>query len=206
MVLCSNIISNNRDIISLCGTALGVTALIFVAKGDVWGHIICAFFCILYGISSYQTRYYGELITYVGMSLPATIFSIFSWLRHPFASGHNEVKIHRLTKKEFCIVCLVSVVGTIIFYFILKALNTASLLFSTFSITTSLFASLLTFYRNPYYAVAYMVNDVVLIILWSIASFEAFSKFPMVICFFMFFVNDLYGFISWKKREKIQRG
>ena len=92
-----------------------------------------------------------------------------------------------------------------VFYFILKALGNANLLFSTISVTTSFLASYMTFMRSPYYAIGYSANDIVLIILWIMASIENISYLPMIACFVMFLANDLYGFINWRKMEKRQK-
>jgi len=200
----SNICARQVTAATLVGTLVGVTALIFVAKGNVWGQILSVIFCITYAITSYTFRYYGEMITYLFMSLPAAVMSIITWLRHPYEEGRSEVKIHRLNKAQILMMILLTVLATIAFYFILKALNTANLFFSTVSITTSFLASYLMFYRNSYYAVAYGVNDIVLIILWILATMENFSYFPMIICFVMFLVNDLYAFVNWKLREEKQ--
>ncbi|MDE5995443.1 MAG: nicotinamide mononucleotide transporter family protein, partial [Eubacterium sp.] len=56
----------------------------------------------------------------------------------------------------------------------------------------------------PYYAVAYAANDVVLIILWVLAAIDDISYLPMIICFVIFFINDLFGYVSWQKRKKLQ--
>lgn len=205
IVVLSNIISKDVMISTVLGTIIGVTALIFIAKGDVWGQILTVVFSILYGITSYKFRYFGEMITYLGMTMPIAALSIVSWLRNPYEKGKNEVKIHYLTKKQIVTMFILTAMVTGGFYYILKFFDTPNIFFSTVSIATSFLASYLMLYRNSYYAVAYSLNDIVLIILWVLASIEDFSYFPMVICFLMFFVNDLYGFISWKKREKKQR-
>ena len=70
--------------------------------------------------------------------------------------------------------------------------------------TTSWIASYLTFLRSPYYALGYAANDLVLIILWILAAQTDLSCLPMVLCFVMFFANDLYGFYSWQKMQKRQ--
>ena len=62
----------------------------------------------------------------------------------------------------------------------------------------------LTFRRSPYFALAYAMNDLVLIVLWALASIEDKSYFSVVICFVVFFVNDMYGFISWRRMAKRQ--
>ena len=102
------------------------------------------------------------------------------------------------------IMLVFAIVVTVLFYFILKFLGTANLLFSTFSITTSFMASYLSYMRSPYYAIAYAGNDIVLIVLWVLASIQDISYLPMVLCFVMFFANDIYGFINWKRMRKRQ--
>ena len=99
--------------------------------------------------------------------------------------------------------CLTALV-TVAFYFILDALNTAKLFFSTVSVTTSFLASYLTWMRSPYYALAYAANDVVLIILWVLASVVQPAYIAMVLCFVMFFLNDLYGFFNWRRMQRRQ--
>ncbi|MBE7052940.1 MAG: nicotinamide mononucleotide transporter [Ruminococcaceae bacterium] len=200
----SNILAGSVLPSTLLGTLIGVTALIFLAKGNVWGQILTVVFSILYAITSYEFKYYGEMITYLGMTMPIAIMSIVTWIKNPYEKGKDEVKIHYLTKKQKIMMVVLSFIVTWIFYYILKILDTPNLFFSTISITTSFLASYLMLYRNSYYAIAYSLNDIVLIVLWILASIENITYLPMIMCFLMFFVNDIYGFISWKKREKKQ--
>ena len=99
---------------------------------------------------------------------------------------------------------LLSAAVTAVFYFILDAFDTANMLPSTPSVTTSFMAVYLTFRRNPFFALAYAANDIVLIILWTMAALEDISYLSVVICFIVFLVNDLYGFASWLKMGKRQ--
>ena len=73
------------------------------------------------------------------------------------------------------------------------------------SITTSFLACYLTYLRSPYYALGYSANDIVLIILWILASIKDPANIPMIFCFVMFLVNDVYGFINWKRMSKRQK-
>lgn len=200
----SNLLSGTFDLITLCATLVGVTALIFLAGGNVWGQILTVVFSLLYAATSYTFCYYGEMITYLGMTMPIAAVSIVSWLRHPAEPGKNVVKIHRLTPREVLRMLILTAAVTAIFYWILQWLGTANLLVSTISITTSFLASYLTLMRNSYYALAYAANDIILIVLWVLASWENPGYIPMVACFLMFLINDFYGFIRWKHREKTQ--
>ncbi|MGN1276430.1 MAG: nicotinamide mononucleotide transporter [Floccifex sp.] len=87
--------------------------------------------------------------------------------------------------------------------FIIK-LNTLNLFLSTLSIATSFFVASLTMLCSSYYALGYAANDLVLILLWTLASIENPVYVPFIANFIIFFINDIYGFISWKKRESLQ--
>ncbi len=189
--------------LEMIASLIGVTALIFVAKGYVLGQVLTVIFSVFYGIISFFFGYYGEMITYLFMTTPMAVMSIISWLKHPY-KGSKEVEITHLSLKKILIMVLLSVVVTGVFYFILKALGNANLIFSTISVTTSFIAVYLTFLRSPYYALGYAANDIVLIILWILASMENISYLPMVLCFVMFLFNDIYGFYNWRKMRKHQ--
>lgn len=183
---------------------LGAVALIFCAKGNPIGQVFVIIFSTLYSIISYKCAYFGELATYAGMTLPMAIISLISWLKNPSGENGAEVKVNTLKKREYLIGVLLCGVVTLAFHFILKALNTANLLVSTISIATSFFAAYLTFRRSPFYALAYALNDVVLIILWAFMLAKNSSYISVLTCFIVFLLNDLYGFINWKKLQKKQ--
>lgn len=201
----SFLLVSEKDYLTLTASLIGATALIFVAKGEVLGQILTVVFSIFYGVISFKFRYFGELITYVGMTATIALMSAVTWLKNPYKKGESEVKIAKLTKGKIILMIVLTAVTTFVFYFILRYFNTANLFFSTVSVATSFSASYLMLFRSPYYAVAYAANDVVLIILWVLASVTNIKYVPMVICFVIFLVNDLFGFISWQKRKKQQR-
>ncbi len=205
VIIVSFAISGGGDILTIIASLIGVTALIFVAKGYVIGQILTVVFAVFYGIISYYFRYYGEMITYLCMTAPIAVMAVVSWLRNPY-EGTKEVKISHVTKNQVIVMSILTVLVTLAFYFILKAMGTANLLFSTISITTSFVASYLTFLRSPYYAVAYSANDIILIVLWTMATLEDVSYLPMICCFVMFLINDMYGFFNWRRMRKRQDG
>ena len=75
VVILSNLATNDLDLLTLISALLGVTALIFAAKGNVWAQFLMIIFCILYGIISFRFHYWGEMITYLGMTLPMAAWS-----------------------------------------------------------------------------------------------------------------------------------
>jgi len=198
------LIFDRSNYLSLAASLIGVTSLIFCAKGNPAGQALMIIFGIMYGFISWGFSYYGEMITYVGMTVPMAALSLVSWLKNPYKGNKSEVRVNRISKKELYIGIALTATVTVAFWFILKAFNTANLLPSTFSVTTSFFAVYLTLRRSTYFALAYAANDVVLIILWIMATLKDISYISVTVCFFVFLLNDLYGFFSWKRMQKRQ--
>lgn len=204
IIIFSHLLSGRGSILETIAALVGVTALIFVAKGLIIGQALTVVFSIFYGIVSLKFHYYGEMITYLFMSAPIAALATIEWIRHPYKNT-DVVEVSRVNKKNIVTMCIVGTLTTIVFYFILKAFNTPNLLFSTLSVATSFAAAYLTYLRSPLYGLAYGLNDVVLIVLWVLASIKDISYLPMIACFFMFLVNDLYGFINWQRIRKKQQ-
>lgn len=203
-IIVSFVVFDRSNYLTLVASIIGVTSLIFCAKGNPSGQILMIIFSIIYGLISYSFSYYGEMITYIGMTLPMSVFSLVTWLKNPYKNNKAEVKVNKLKRKDIILLVICTLVVTLAFYFILKCFNTANLLPSTFSVTTSFIAAFLTFKRSPFFALAYATNDIVLIILWIMAVKEDVSYISVIICFVVFLFNDLYGFINWLKMQKRQ--
>lgn len=204
MIFLSFFVFDGENYVTLLASLIGVTSLILNAKGNPTGQFLMIIFSVLYGFISYTFSYFGEMATYLGMTAPMALVALISWLRNPYQGNKSEVKVNQIQKKEYVLMCLITAVVTILFYFILEYFGTANMLPSTISVTTSFLAVYLTFRRSPYYAIGYAANDIVLIILWTLAAVENAAYISVIVCFAAFFVNDLYGFVSWKKMEQRQ--
>lgn len=205
VVLMSFFAFGGANALLITSSLVGVTSLIFNAKGNPIGQALMVIFSIMYGVISFELRYYGEMITYVGMTMPMAIVALISWVRNPYNGKKSQVKIDRVSTRGYIVMAISSLIVTAIFFFILRYFNTAHLLISTISVTTSFIAVYFTFKRSKLYAIAYAMNDVVLIILWSLASLENRSYLSVTACFCAFLANDIYGFVSWRKMEIRQK-
>ena len=199
-------IFDRENYLTLTASVIGATSLIFNAKGNPFGQVLMIVFSILYGIISYSCSYYGEMITYLGMTAPMALFSLVAWLKNPYKGNKAEVTVNKIRAKEYVLLALLTLAVTVLFYFILNALETANIIPSTISVTTSFIAVYLTFRRSPYFAIGYAANDIVLIVLWVMAMLSNISYLSVVVCFIAFLVNDIYGFINWNKMYKRQNG
>lgn len=203
-ITASFLIFDRTGWLKLAASLIGITALIFNAKGNPVGQILIIIFSVLYGIISYSFAYYGEMITYMGMSAPMALLAFISWIRNPYNGNRSEVKVNRIKRGEVIFMLVLTAAVTVLFYFILERFGTANIVPSTISVTTSFIAVYLTFRRSEFYALAYSANDLILIVLWIMAAMSDISYLSVIICFAMFLFNDLYGFISWRKMRKRQ--
>ena len=195
---------DRENFLTLLASLIGVTSLIFNAKGNPIGQLLMVIFSLIYGIISYTFSYYGEMITYLGMTMPMAVFALISWLRNPYNGNKAEVKVNSIGKREQLFMWIATVAVTVGFFFVLDHFNTANIVPSTISVTTSFLAVYLTFRRSPFFALAYATNDIVLIVLWVLASMLDIRYISVVVCFVAFLFNDIYGFVSWQAMKMRQ--
>ena len=205
LIVLSAVLFRGGGALSVLTSLIGVTSLIFAAKGNPISQALMIVFSLLYGWISWTFSYYGEMITYLGMTMPMAAWSLIAWLRHPFDGSRAQVAVNRINAGEMVFLAVLTAVVTVGFYFILRACHTANLLPSTLSVATSFAAAYLTARRSAWFALAYAMNDLVLIVLWLLASLADTSYFTVLVCFAVFFVNDLYGFLSWLNMRKRQK-
>ena len=194
------IIFDGNDYLSFIASLVGAVSLIFCAKGHPIGQALIIIFSILYGIVAIRVKYYGELATYVLMTLPMAVYALIEWLRHPYDEETREVEVKKIDKKDVFALVISAALVSVAFYFILGFFKTPHLPLATLSVLTSFSAVFLSAKRSPLYAVAYALNDLVLIALWALSLKENMGNISVLVCFSIFLVHDIYGFISWSQR------
>lgn len=204
LIILSFVVFNRESYLTLTASLIGVTSLIFNAKGNPFGQFLMVIFSILYGIISWDMAYYGEMLTYLGMTAPMALYALIAWLRNPFNGNKSEVEVNHLKPLEYVIMSVITILVTLLFYYILVYFSTANIIPSTISVTTSFLAVYLTARRSEYYALGYAANDVVLIVLWVLAAIQDVRYISVITCFVAFLFNDLYGYINWAKMKKRQ--
>lgn len=204
LILASFLAFDGENFLALASSLIGVTSLLFNAKGNPVGQIISIAFCLIYGFISWEYAYYGEMITYLGMTLPMSMVTLVIWLRNPYKGNRMCVQVERLRPVDLLWLTVLTAVVTAVFGFLLAALHTANFSPSILSISTSTIAVYLSWRRSPWFAVGYALNDLVLIVLWALASARDTGAISVLMCFVTFFVNDLYGFRNWRRMLRQQ--
>jgi len=192
------------DVLTTICSIVGIITALLLAKGKNLGQIFGLLIVALYSIVSFKSGYYGEVIIYLCIMLPMYVVGIVSWIKHQ-NKDTNTVEVNNIKIKEWIIVLFVSTVCFIGIYFLLKAFNTNQLFISSLSVIDSLFAVYLGVRRSKYSFYFYVVNDLILILLWGIPVVTGtIILIPMVFNPLINLINDLYGIYNWKKLEKMQ--
>ena len=193
------------DVLTMVASIVGIICALLLAKGLVIGQFFGIAIVILYSIVSYKNGFYGEMLIYLIIMLPMYIWGIIEWLKHK--NGETKsVEVNSIKWKEWLIVSLCSIVAFIGFYFMLKALNTNELIVSTLSVVDNIFAVYLLARRSKYGFVSYIVNDLILIVLWGIPIIQGnLLLLAMLINPIVNLINDTYGVINWTKMQRKQK-
>ena len=83
VVALAGVLGGQTTAAGVLGPVIGVTALIYIARGAVLGQVLMVVFSLVYGYLSFQCQYYGEMVTYMGMTGPISAMTVVTWLRHP---------------------------------------------------------------------------------------------------------------------------
>ena len=193
------------DALTISTSIVGITCGFLLAKGLVLGQFFGIAIVALYSILSYRNGFYGEMLIYLIIMLPMYIWGIVEWIKHKDKDS-KSVEVNSIHKKEWILVSICSVVVFVGFYFLLKALNTNELVVSTLSVVDNIFAIYLLARRSKYGFVSYIVNDLILIILWGIPVIQGnLLLLAMLINPIVNLINDTYGVVNWSKLESKQR-
>ena len=193
------------DVLTMITSIVGIICALLLAKGLVIGQFFGIAIVILYSIVSYKNGFYGEVLIYLIIMLPMYIWGIIEWLKHKNRET-KSVEVNSIKWKEWLIVVLCSIVAFIGFYFLLRSLNTNELIVSTLSVVDNIFAVYLLARRSKYGFVSYIVNDLILIILWGIPIIQGnLLLLAMLINPIVNLVNDTYGVINWNKMQRKQK-
>lgn len=191
----------------LLSTILYLIWCLLVAKGKSFAPIVGIPAVLLYAFVSFQAKYYGEVIITAAVLIPLMIVSIISWIKNKrMDEKHGSVVVFEKTRWiEMAIVGASQLLLGFGYYFLLKAFDTEFLIVSTFSIMTSVFGTILITRRNQFAPLIFVMNDIILVILWgSLVIGGQLNYISVLIMPLMLLINDIYSTFNWGKLKKTQ--
>jgi nicotinamide mononucleotide transporter len=176
------------------------------AKGKLATQFIGVISFSFYIFISYSQKYYGESLLYLIIMVPMYIYGIIHWITNKDINNHVVLVKSNLSKKEWIFSSIGFLLISIAIYFLLKILNTQQLIISTLSFVSMLPAVYLLIRRCKWNQVAFLVNDLIVPVLWIILVINGDLSFlSMCITYIFQLTFDIYGLIQWIKLEKSQQ-
>lgn len=191
------------DIIAFLCSIVAIACAFFIAKGKTIGNVFGILLVIFYSIISFRNKLYGEVILYIFIMLPLYIYSTIEW-KLKEKKDSKTVIAYEITDFEWAILSASEILLFTVVYLLLKKLNTESLLLSTFSFVSLIYAVYLGARRSKYTFIWYFINDIVLVLIWTTVVIlnKNYAYFPIVISTTLSCLYDIYGIICWENNNR----
>lgn len=190
----------------LVNAILALMCVFTQAKGKVSTQFIGVIYFCFYIFITYSQKLYGEAILYLTIMLPMYVYGIVHWLKNRNKEENVVIVRSNLSSKEWCLMSVALLILSVGVYVLLKVLGTAELLISTLSFVSMLPAVYLLIRRCKWNQVVFLINDVIVPLLWLAMVLNGESIFiTLVVYHFFQLTYDVYGFVNWIKLEKRQK-
>lgn len=181
----------------------GIWCVILVAKkrisNYIWGVINVAF----YAWASYTWGLYGEVMLNALFFLPMQFIGWKMWVKPEHVSGTDVVKTKSLGLVNKMQLLALSIMGIAIYAYVLQEMGGSQPWLDSMSTTLSVVAMIAMAYRLADQWIAWIVVDVVTVIMWSRIVFMQGGLFNIgiLIMWVAYLINAVYGYYNWKKGE-----
>lgn len=187
--------------IALVSAICGISYTILAGKGKISCYFfgLCGTLC--YAFLSFKNNLFGNLCLYLLYYFPMQMFGIFKWKQHLKKDCQEIVKTKLSTKERFVYYSL-SLILSVVLYFILKYFHDQSPMIDAITSVFSIVGLLLTVKRCiEQWHVWFVVNGLSTI-MWINAYLHGSNCFATVIMWATYFVLSIYFLHCWRKEIK----
>ncbi len=187
--------------IALVSAICGISYTILAGKGKISCYFfgLCGTLC--YAFLSFKNNLFGNLCLYLLYYFPMQMFGIFKWKQHLKKDCQEIVKTKLSTKERFVYYSL-SLILSVVLYFILKYFHDQSPMIDAVTSVFSIVGLLLTVKRCiEQWHVWFVVNGLSTI-MWINAYLHGSNCFATVIMWATYFVLSIYFLHCWRKEIK----
>jgi len=184
-----------------------ITVTLLFAKAKIEAYFLSFISLTLYVVVAYKALLYGEVIVYLALILPVTVYGLINWMKNKFSDNRKGqvVKIIRTRWVELLVLFGSQAVLGVGYYFLLRALHTNLLLISTFSLALSFVAVYLVARRSEIALLGWVVEDFLVLALWiTVIAKGSTDSAVMIVMACMNIISDSYGVFMWRRLKKSQ--
>ncbi len=192
----------------ILSSLLGITTTFLLAKGMAFGNLVGIVQIVFYCLMCFYNQYYGEIITNICIVFPAYAFSFYTWTKK---NNSHVLQLNKSLKLKEWLFALVGIGGASVgFYFLLQALNTASLILSTFAVFFVSMYCYLSVRRSEFCFVFRLLMDLTTLALWLMVFLKTIKNgggaiyIPTLVNYVVYSILDIFGIVNWIKLKKSQ--
>lgn len=176
----------------------GVLCVVLVAKGSILNYPVGVVNTLGYAWLAWQNGLYGEVGLNLLFYFPMNIVGFLMWRGH-LESG--VVTMRKLSLRQVLLVasgCAVGVVGLGYALSLLPGQNTAYIDAATNVL--SIAATLLMLWRCREQWAAYIILNVLSVVMWSVRAAAGSPEGPlMIVMWSAYLINAFYGWLNWSR-------
>ncbi len=187
--------------IALVSAICGISYTILAGKGKISCYFfgLCGTLC--YAFLAFKNNLFGNLCLYLLYYFPMQMFGLFKWKQH-LKKDCQEIVKTKLSTKERIIYYSLSLILSVVLYFILKYFHDQSPMIDAVTSVFSIVGLLLTVKRCiEQWHVWFVVNGLSTI-MWINAYLHGSNCFATVIMWATYFVLSIYFLHCWRKEIK----
>lgn len=192
-------------LLGIITTLTGMLCVVLIAKGNIWNYFWGIINVSLYAFICYQANYAGDFMLNAFFYLPMNVIGLLMWKRH-YDNAHDVVDTRKFNViKWICTIIIIAIatailsVGMPLINSLLKMDANPLPIVDAFTTVTSITAMLLMVYRYTEQWILWIVVNLLSIVMWLSIGNSA-----MVIMFTAYEINSIYGYINWRKLNKVQ--
>jgi nicotinamide mononucleotide transporter len=192
--------------IGLGASLTGMLCVILTAKGKISNYYFGIANCLLYAYVAYQNKYYGEVLLNALYFLPTQFIGIHYWRKHVNKKKTpDDVLVEWFAWKERLMWLAITVFGTVGIGIFLKAIGSSLPYAGAFTVILSIIAMVLTIKRTAEQWILWIIVDVATVWMWFYSIGQGGSDISVLVMWFAFLTNAVYGFINWIRMAREAR-
>lgn len=184
--------------IALVSAVCGISYTILAGKGKISCFLFGLMGTLCYAYIAFQNQIYGNVLLYVLYYFPMQLWGIFKWKKH-LNKASGEIVKTTLAKKERYIYAFLTIVVSILMYFVLKFTGDSAPLMDSLTTVFSIGGLLLTVKRCIEQWYFWLVVNALATIMWFQAYMDGSNCLATVFMWATYTVLAVYFLYSWRK-------
>ena len=191
--------------IGIIASLAGIWNVVLVAKGKIANYYFGIVAVTTYAFVAFTQKYYGEVMLNMIYFFPMQFIGFYLWRKRKASKTQDSVKVVYMTNKQRGVWLIITIAATISYGFILKKLGGNLPFFDSASTIMSVIAMVLMVFAFVEQWILWIIVDIVSIIMWVAVMIKGGNDIAVLIMWFAFLVNAVYGLYNWVQLAKNQK-